>query len=65
VYDCWADAANPTKTVAPISIGMLVAVALTIQPTSDKALPEMKNQRRPKRSEKRPQKSCPSPKVKM
>jgi hypothetical protein len=64
-YESWEAAANPIKVVPPMSIGILVATALTIQPMSERTDPEIKNQRRPKRSDKRPTRSCPSAKVKM
>jgi hypothetical protein len=40
------EAANPIKTIAPISDGMVFAVHATIQPTKERSWPEMKNQRR-------------------
>ena len=42
IYVSCADAASPSKAVPPISIGMLVALALIIQPISPRIVPEMK-----------------------
>lgn len=44
---CEADA-SPTKTVPPMSIGMLVATALMMQPRRAMAEPPTKNHLRPK-----------------
>jgi hypothetical protein len=42
IYVSCADAASPSKAVPPMSIGMLAATALTIQPMSERTVPEIK-----------------------
>jgi hypothetical protein len=42
IYESCADAASPSKAVPPMSIGMLVATALMMQPIIERTVPEIK-----------------------
>jgi hypothetical protein len=53
-YEYPVAALNPTKVCPPMSTGRVLAVAANIFPTTPNPTPEIKNQRRPKISVKRP-----------
>ena len=54
VKEIWTAPASPRNTSAPIKVLTFWAVAPMMEPIREKALPPMKNQRRPKISDNRP-----------
>ena len=63
--ESWVEAPRPIKVSPPINAGILCAVPLTMAPMRATTAPEMKNQRRPKMSERRPTNIRPTPSVRL